>query len=172
MSDLLRPLTLGALLAPALLLAVLGIPAFARRELSELTTTRLVAAATSASFLLLVAAAVVFGVSGGTRAVIDLGHWFELPGYHFQIRLLLDWLSLPYALFTAALCGVVAVFAGRYLHREPGHGRFFVLLALFMLGMLLVDLAGTIEVVFAGWELVGLSSALLVAFFQDRPLAA
>jgi NAD(P)H-quinone oxidoreductase subunit 5 len=35
--------------------------------------------------------------------------------------------------------------------------------------MVLTSLAGTIETLFAGWELVGLSSALLVAFFQERP---
>ena len=40
---------------------------------------------------------------------------------------------------------------------------------LFLLGMVVASLAGTIETLFAGWELVGLSSALLVAFFQERP---
>ena len=39
---------------------------------------------------------------------------------------------------------------------------------LFSLGMILASLAGTIETLFAGWELVGVSSALLVAFFQER----
>jgi NAD(P)H-quinone oxidoreductase subunit 5 len=38
--------------------------------------------------------------------------------------------------------------------------------------MALASLAGTIETLFAGWELVGLSSALLVAFFQERPAPA
>jgi NAD(P)H-quinone oxidoreductase subunit 5 len=37
--------------------------------------------------------------------------------------------------------------------------------------MLLVALAGNVAVLFIGWELVGLSSALLVAFFQERPAA-
>jgi NAD(P)H-quinone oxidoreductase subunit 5 len=46
-----------------------------------------------------------------------------------------------------------------------------VLLALFVSGMLLVAIAGNVEVLFIGWELVGLSSALLVAFFHERPAA-
>jgi NAD(P)H-quinone oxidoreductase subunit 5 len=37
--------------------------------------------------------------------------------------------------------------------------------------MLLVALAGNVTVLFVGWELVGLSSALLVAFFHERPAA-
>jgi NADH-quinone oxidoreductase subunit L len=47
-----------------------------------------------------------------------------------------------------------------------------MLYALFVLGMAVTSLAGTIETLFVGWELVGLSSALLVAFFQERPAPA
>jgi NAD(P)H-quinone oxidoreductase subunit 5 len=42
---------------------------------------------------------------------------------------------------------------------------------MFVTGMLLVALAGNVAVLFIGWELVGLSSALLVAFFHERPAA-
>ena len=41
--------------------------------------------------------------------------------------------------------------------------------SIFVLGMVVTSLAATIETLFTGWELVGLSSALLVAFFQERP---
>jgi NADH-quinone oxidoreductase subunit L len=63
----------------------------------------------------------------------------------------------------------VGAFANRYMHREQGFTRFFLLLSLFMVGMVTTSLAGTIETLFSGWELVGLSSALLVAFFHERP---
>ena len=65
----------------------------------------------------------------------------------------------------------MSAFSNRYLHREPGYNRYFVLLAMFVTGMLLVALAGNVAVLFIGWELVGLSSALLVAFFHERPAA-
>jgi NAD(P)H-quinone oxidoreductase subunit 5 len=55
------------------------------------------------------------------------------------------------------------------MHREKGFNRFFVFYSLFLTGMVVTSLAGTIETLFAGWEMVGLSSALLVAFFHDRP---
>jgi NAD(P)H-quinone oxidoreductase subunit 5 len=63
----------------------------------------------------------------------------------------------------------VSAFSNRYLHRESGYNRYFVLLALFVAGMLLVALAGNVEVLFIGWEFLGFSSALLVAFFHERP---
>ena len=89
--------------------------------------------------------------------------------YHFSVKFVFDRLSVPFAILSFVLCGTIGAFADRYLHREPGYNRFFVLYALFLLGMVVTSLAGTIETLFAGWELVGLSSALLVAFFQERP---
>src|SRR5207245_5338954 len=92
-----------------------------------------------------------------------------LPTYRLSVMRIFDRLSVPFAILSFLLCGTVAVFATRYMHREHGYNRFFVLYGVFVLGMVLASLAGTIETLFAGWELVGLSSALLVAFFQERP---
>ena len=97
-----------------------------------------------------------------------MGRWVSLAEYHFHVKLLADGLSLPMAALSFLLCGVVGAFAAKYMHREPGYQRFFVLYAVFMLGMSVTSLAGTIETLFAGWELVGLASALLVAFFHER----
>jgi NAD(P)H-quinone oxidoreductase subunit 5 len=101
---------------------------------------------------------------------VSVGRWFGVGSYAFEVVLLADVLSLSFAFFAALLCGLVAAFSHRYLHREPGYQRFFLLLSLFGVGIQLIALAGSIEVAFAGWEFVGLSSALLVAFFHDRAL--
>jgi NAD(P)H-quinone oxidoreductase subunit 5 len=69
----------------------------------------------------------------------------------------------------AFICAIVAVFAHRYLHREPGYYRYFVQFNLFGLGIFLIGLSGSMTLLFAGWEFVGISSALLVAFFHERP---
>src|SRR5262249_46059328 len=107
----------------------------------------------------------------GTRHVpIELGDWVVIPGqYHFSIKFVFDRLSVPMAILSFILSGTIGAFASRYMHRDEGYNRFFVLYTLFVLGMVAASLAGTIETLFAGWELVGLSSALLVAFFQERP---
>jgi NADH-quinone oxidoreductase subunit L len=63
---------------------------------------------------------------------------------------------------------LVARFSVRYLHREPGFHRFFLLLALFVGGMNLLVLAGSYDLLFAGWEMVGIASMLLIAFFDHR----
>lgn len=101
---------------------------------------------------------------------IEFGHWFALPGeeIHFRLSFIFDRLSVPFAILTYVLVGVIGAFASRYLHREPGYHRFFLLHAMFLMGMILATVAGTIGTLFLGWELIGLSSALLVAFFHER----
>lgn len=88
--------------------------------------------------------------------------------YHFAVKFVFDRLSVPFVILTFLLCGTIGKFATRYMHREAGFNRFFALYSMFMLGMIVTSLAGTIETLFAGWELVGLSSALLVAFYHER----
>lgn len=101
----------------------------------------------------------------GTAAPHDHEHFH----YHFAVKFVFDRLSVPFVILTFLLCGTIGKFAIRYMHREQGFNRFMALYSLFMLGMIVTSLAGTIETLFAGWELVGLSSALLVAFYHERP---
>jgi NAD(P)H-quinone oxidoreductase subunit 5 len=160
----------GVVLPPLMLFAVLGLPTLLARPLSE----RAIAIWTESAVLTGLAAAVaILGLmlATGTRHVpIEFGDWVAIPQeqFHFHFKLVFDRLSVPFAILTFILVGTVGAFANRYLHREPGYNRYFLLFAVFLLGMTLASLAGTIEVLFLGWELVGLSSALLVAFLHDR----
>jgi NAD(P)H-quinone oxidoreductase subunit 5 len=102
---------------------------------------------------------------------LELGNWVLIheQNFHFQLKFIFDRLSMPFVILSYVLCGTVGAFTNQYLHREEGYHRFYVCFAIFTLGMILSSVAGTIGVLFLGWELVGLSSALLVAFFHERP---
>ncbi|MFN0054743.1 MAG: proton-conducting transporter membrane subunit, partial [Planctomycetales bacterium] len=155
--------------APLVLLCVLGFPTLLGRKLSE---RAIVASVQASIFVGLIAALGVLGLmlAHGSRHVpIQLPNWVEVEHFHFSLKFVYDRLSVPFVILSFVLCGTIGAFASRYLHREPGFTRFFVLYALFLLGMVVTSLSGTIETLFSGWELVGLSSALLVAFFQERP---
>lgn len=155
--------------SPLALVAALGLASLAGRPLPERWTSRLV----QASIVVALAAALwLLGwmlATGVRRVPIHVGHWIAMPGYHFSIEFLYDRLSVPFVVLTLLLCGTIGAFATRYLHREPGYNRFFFFYAVFVAGMTMATMAGTIETLFAGWEMVGVSSALLVAFFQERP---
>src|SRR5262249_9209305 len=114
-------------------------------------------------------ALVVYGIAGTGTRLLSYGAWSTSHQGGIAIEVLVDRLSLRFAALSAALPGIRAAFSNRYLHRESGYNRYFVLLAMFVTGMLLIALAGNVEVLFVGWEFVGLSSALLVAFFHGRP---
>ena len=76
--------------------------------------------------------------------VVHQGDWVVIPGhYHFSIKFIFDRLSVPFAILSFVLSGTIGAFASKYMHRERGYNRFFVLYALFAAGMVLASLAGT-----------------------------
>lgn len=99
---------------------------------------------------------------------INLGDYFGIEHYKYEALFVVDILSVSYSFFTSILLTIIAVFSRRYLHREMGFHRFYILITLFIFGVNLVSFAGTIEIMIAGWEFVGLSSVLLVSFFNYR----
>jgi NAD(P)H-quinone oxidoreductase subunit 5 len=158
--------------APAVLLAVLGGASLTNRPLPERWTGALAATSMTVACAALLAAIAVHGATAAGARLLSYGAWSSSSHEGgIAIEFLVDRLSLTFAALSTAIAGVVSAFSNRYLHREPGYNRYFVLLAMFVSGMLLVGLAGNVTVLFVGWELVGLSSALLVAFFQERPAA-
>ena len=170
--ELAAGLVVAQVAAPAATLAAIGLPALVGRALSERVTTRLVAAGFGLAFLAALTSLVVGTARGFPEEVVHLGTLFSVGHHAATVELVADALSLPYVCFSTGLCALVNAFAGRYLHREPGFTRFFILLALFGFGMNLLVLAGSIDVLFAGWECVGISSTLLIGFFHERRTAS
>jgi NADH-quinone oxidoreductase subunit L len=158
--------------APLLLTLILGLASLLERRLSERNTGRLVQFCVVVGLLASLAMLALMLITGQRHLTIELGSWAAMEDYHFVLKLVFDRLSVPFAILSFLLCGTIGAFANSYLHREPGFHRFFVLYSLFILGMVTASLADTIETLFIGWELVGLSSALLVAFFQERTMPA
>jgi NADH:ubiquinone oxidoreductase subunit 5 (subunit L)/multisubunit Na+/H+ antiporter MnhA subunit len=161
-------LVVAQLAAPALALLGIGLPPMLGRPLAERRTSRMVGAGFAIAFL---AAIVMFAILAGrgfAPEIVHLGTWFSFGHHAATIDLVADGLSVPYVCFSTGLCLLVNAFAGKYLHREPGFTRFFVLLAVFGTGMNLMVLAGSFDVLFAGWELIGISSTLLIGFFHER----
>jgi len=162
--------------APAVLFAVLGIASLLRdRPLSERVIARCVQSGIVTGLLAAISILILMLVWNDTQVPIEIGSWVNVENhdlhkhYHFVFKFEFDQLSVPLVILTFTLCGTIGAFANRYMHREKGFNRFFTLLSLFVVGMVTTSLAGTVETLFTGWELVGLSSALLVAFFHERP---
>ncbi len=159
-------LTLAVLAIPAATFFLLGGLALFYRSPSEKATARLTALTFISSFVLACASLVLVFSDGPYE--LKWGSLFQVPGYSFEFELLVDRLSGTMMVLTTTILGLVGFFSSTYLHREPGFDRFFILLSLFATGMLLIVMAGNIDLLFAGWELVGLTSVLLIGFYQER----
>jgi len=136
---------------------------------SERVLSRITGMAFAACVFLLAALLWTLAATGASSVSVTFGNWFAVHEYRFPLVLIVDRLSLPFVGMTIVLSGLIGQFSATYLHRERGFFRFFLLLHLFAFGSLLAFAAGSFDLLVAGWELVGITSVLLIAFFDQRP---
>jgi len=97
--------------------------------------------------------------------------WFTLYAtgeYSFPILFYLDRVGAVYLFCVWAIFSIIVKYCRVYLHREAGYKRFFLTIFGFVFGLNLVILSGSIDMLFAGWEIVGIASFLLIAFYRHR----
>jgi len=95
---------------------------------------------------------------------------YQSEGHEFFIDLYFDKISATYLIVGAFLTFLINVYSKYYMHRESGYKRFFNTLLFFYLGYNIIILSGNFETLFIGWEILGVSSFLLIAFYRDRYL--
>jgi multicomponent Na+:H+ antiporter subunit A len=76
----------------------------------------------------------------------------------------LDGLSLTFVLLVSGIGALVLIYSGAYFGEQPGGGRFFAYLLLFMGSMLGLVLSDNVITLFVFWELTSISSYLLIGF--------
>lgn len=90
--------------------------------------------------------------------------------YSFFIDLYFDKITVVYLLVGCLLAFMITIYSKYYMHREEGYKRFFNTLLFFYLGYNITIFSGNFETLFIGWEILGVSSFLLIAFYRDRYL--
>ncbi len=90
--------------------------------------------------------------------------------YAFYLSFTFDKVTAIYSVTGAFLAFLVSTYSRVYLHREKGYKRFFVSLLFFFLGYNMAVFSGNFETLFIGWEILGISSFLLIAFYRNRYL--
>src|SRR6218665_1134869 len=90
--------------------------------------------------------------------------------YVFYIELLWDHITAVYFFVGFTLTLLVTIYSRAYMHREKGYKRFFKTILFFYCGYTLIILSGNLETMFVGWEILGISSFLLIAFYRQRYL--
>ena len=95
---------------------------------------------------------------------------FKSTGYEFFIDFCFDKITVVYMLVGSFLTFLVTIYCNYYLHRELGYKRFFNTILFFYVGYNITIFSGNLETLFVGWEILGISSFLLIAFYRDRYL--
>ncbi|WP_043607153.1 MULTISPECIES: NADH-quinone oxidoreductase subunit L [Protofrankia] len=98
--------------------------------------------------------------------------WIPVNGFQVDAGLLFDQLSAVFVLLITGVGTLIHVYSIGYMAHDPGRRRFFAYMNLFLASMLLLVLGDNFLVLYAGWELVGLSSFLLIKFWEYKPAAA
>ena len=91
--------------------------------------------------------------------------WLPLGSLHFDMGILLDPISVMMLIVISTVSLMVHIYSFGYMHGEKGFQRYYAFLSLFTMSMLGLVLATNIFQMYMFWELVGVSSYLLIGFY-------
>jgi NADH-quinone oxidoreductase subunit L len=121
----------------------------------------------------IISAIILIQFLGGQDTVtLHLYNWFTFGGgsnpltYNIDFRV--DTLTAIMLVVVTGVSMLVHLYSVGYMAGDPGYSRFFIELSLFTVSMLILVLGANFLVLFIGWELVGLSSYLLIGFWFDQ----
>lgn len=158
---------LGILLAPLAALLINGL--FGRRYIKE-SAHYVAIAGVVISFLISVV--VFFKVMGGYSLNAVVYEWVIAGDVKIPFGILVDGLTAYMLIVVTFVSTMVHIYSVGYMHKDPGYWRFFTYLSIFTFSMLILVLGNNFFMLFVGWELVGLSSYLLIGFWFEKKSAA
>ncbi len=97
-----------------------------------------------------------------------LFEWISIDEFVISLSFMADPLSAIMISFVTFIGLLIHIYAVGYMRGDVGFGKFFAYFNLFMGSMLLLVLANNPIIMFIGWELVGLSSYLLIGYYHDN----
>ena len=128
-----------------------------------------------ASMVSVASVAITFAISlmllGKTDVIAPL-KWATVGNFSIELGIKLDQLSTGMMVVVTGIGLLVHVFSLAYMADDSAKARYFTCLSLFMFSMTGIVLASNFIMTFMFWELVGLSSYLLVGHWYQKPSAA
>jgi NADH-quinone oxidoreductase subunit L len=117
---------------------------------------------------------VLIGLSGGLQPKPEelSFSWLDVGALQVDFGLRLDPLSLMMLLVVTGVGLMIHIYSQGYMHEDRCYSRFFGSLSLFMFSMLGIVLSNNFLQMFIFWELVGVSSYLLIGFWYEKDSAA
>ncbi|RPH96176.1 NADH-quinone oxidoreductase subunit L [candidate division KSB1 bacterium] len=98
--------------------------------------------------------------------------WLVWGDYRLTVGIALDNMAVMMLVVVTLVSAVVHLFSIGYMKGDPRYSQFFAYLSFFSFSMLGLVLADNLLVIYAFWELVGLSSYLLIGFWYEKDSAS
>lgn len=128
--------------------------------------------ATAGIFTSFVLTCVLFSHYSAQHAPIQTSVTWLGVGTPVEFGLLVDGLSLLMCFIATGIGTLIFLYSSSYMEHDSGYSRYFASLSLFAFSMLGIVLSNNFIQTFIFWELVGLSSYLLIGFWFEKPEAA
>ncbi|MDR0941601.1 MAG: NADH-quinone oxidoreductase subunit L [Bacteroidales bacterium] len=116
----------------------------------------------------------VYGMVDGVYQKIIAYHitWLKFTDtLHIDLGVILDPISVMMLLVVTTVSLMVHIYSNGYMHGERGFNKFFSFLSLFSFSMLGLVVATNLFQMYIFWELVGVSSFLLIGYYYEKPSA-
>src|SRR5438309_4795359 len=156
-----------------------ALPLFAAGAIAVLTQRRRTLAASLAigsMVLALVLSCAAFVTTLGGRGALFREacnfDWFALGDTPVRLGWVLDPLTACMLVMVTFVGTLIFIYSVGYMARDENFTRFFCFLSLFAAAMLGLVIANSLLLLFICWELVGLTSYLLIGFWYHKPSAA
>ena len=98
--------------------------------------------------------------------------WMDIGVLQIKMGILMDSLTAIMLIVVTGVSLMVQIYSLGYMKHDASIARFFAYMSLFTCSMIGLVMADNLIMLFVFWELVGLSSYLLIGFWHDRPSAA
>ena len=159
------------ILVPIFLPLVTAIFLFIQKNLIKESIVNIFTLSSSViSFLITSFIFVTFTIEKFESYSVVLYQWTESPKIDFSFTL--DGLSALMLLLVGGLSIFIQQFSTSYMSKDENYRKYFVYFNFFVFSMLVLVMSSNFLIMFLGWELVGLSSYLLISFWSSKTSAA
>jgi NADH-quinone oxidoreductase subunit L len=161
-------------LIPAVPIVAAGLSALLKQPHRRASATLAIGSLSFSLLLSLVAFAHVvsdWANGGATREVVNLA-WFQSGAVNVDLGWVLDPLSALMLVMVSFVGLLIFIYSTGYMEHDENYTRFFCFMSLFAGAMLGVVISNSLLLLFICWELVGLTSYLLIGFWYQKPSAS
>ena len=161
-------------LIPAVPIVAAGLSALLKQPRRKASATLAIGSLSLSLLLSLIAFGHVVSdwVNGGaTREVVNLT-WFQSGAVNVDLGWVLDPLSAVMLVMVCLVGLLIFIYSTGYMEHDENYTRFFCIMSLFAGAMLGVVISNSLLLLFICWELVGLTSYLLIGFWYQKPSAS